>query len=128
MAFARFMRLISEQDEVQVFGDGEQTREFTFVSDAIDGTIKAATADVVGKVINLGGGSRASINHVLDSLENISGMTVERRNLPSAPGDPRHTGASIDLARERLHWEPRVTLLEGLRKQWQWFTETLNAG
>jgi UDP-glucose 4-epimerase len=126
MAFARFMRAIVEQGEIDVLGDGEQTREFTFVSDAVDGTVKAATADVVGQVINLGGGSRVSINRVFSSLESISRMTVRRRNLPSAPGDPRHTGASINLARERLGWEPRVLFLEGLTKQWQWFNETVS--
>jgi UDP-glucose 4-epimerase len=126
MAFARFMRAIVEQGEIDVFGDGEQTREFTFVSDVVDGTVRAATADVVGQVINLGGGSRVSINQVLQSIEDISRMTVGRRKLPAAPGDPRHTGASINLARERLGWEPRVSFLDGLTEQWRWFTEMPN--
>jgi UDP-glucose 4-epimerase len=126
MAFARFMRAIVEQGEIDVFGDGEQTREFTFVSDVVDGTVRAAAADVVGQVINLGGGSRVSINRVLQSIEDISRMTVRRRKLPAAPGDPRHTGASINLARERLGWEPRVSFLDGLTEQWRWFTEMPN--
>jgi UDP-glucose 4-epimerase len=124
MAFARFMRAIEAQDEIEVFGDGEQTREFTFVTDVVDGTIKAATADVVGQVINLGGGSQVTINHVLESLETVSRMKARRRTMPSAPGDPRHTGASTNLARERLGWEPRVSFIEGLTQQWRWFSET----
>ncbi|HEV2036373.1 MAG TPA: NAD-dependent epimerase/dehydratase family protein [Candidatus Dormibacteraeota bacterium] len=123
MAFARFMQALSDGDEIEVYGDGEQTREFTFVSDAVEGTIRAAGADVVGQVFNLGGGSRATVNQVLATLEEISGIKVRRQSLPAAPGDPRHTGASINLARERLGWEPRVSLREGLAKQWQWFQE-----
>jgi nucleoside-diphosphate-sugar epimerase len=121
MAFARFMRALSDGQEIEVYGDGEQTREFTYVSDAVEGTIKAAGADVIGQVFNLGGGSRVTVNQVLATLEEISGMEVRRQNLPAAPGDPRHTGASINLARERLGWEPRVSLRDGLDKQWRWF-------
>jgi UDP-glucose 4-epimerase len=121
MAFARFMRAIAHDQAIEVFGDGEQTREFTYVSDAVEGTIKAATADVAGQVLNLGGGSRASINEVLGALESVSGIKIRRQNLPAAPGDPRHTGAAIELARERLHWQPIVSLLDGLTKQWRWY-------
>jgi UDP-glucose 4-epimerase len=124
MAFARFMQALVDNDEIEVFGDGEQTREFTFISDAVEGTVKAASADVTGQVFNLGGGSRVTVNRVLATLEDISMIKVRRQNLPAAPGDPRHTGASINLARERLGWEPRVSLREGLTKQWQWFQET----
>jgi len=124
MAFSRFMKALYDEDEIEVFGDGEQTREFTFVSDAVDGTVKAARADVVDQVFNLGGGSRVTVNQVLATLEQISGKTVRRRYLPALPGDPRHTGASINLARERLGWEPRVSLRDGLARQWQWFLET----
>ncbi|HEY2597967.1 MAG TPA: NAD-dependent epimerase/dehydratase family protein [Candidatus Dormibacteraeota bacterium] len=121
MAFSRFMQAMSDGEDIEVFGDGDQTREFTYVSDAVDGTIKAATADVVGQIFNLGGGSRVTVNKVLATLEEISGLSVRRQNLPAALGDPRHTGASINLARERLGWEPRVSLAEGLAKQWEWF-------
>jgi UDP-glucose 4-epimerase len=121
MAFSRFMQALVDGEPIEVFGDGEQTREFTYVSDAVEGTIKAATADVVGQVVNLGGGSRVTINRVLATLEDISRAKARRKTLPAAPGDPRHTGASINLARERLGWEPRVSLREGLTKQWEWF-------
>lgn len=124
MAFCRFMEALVENQEIGIFGDGEQTREFTYISDAIDGTVKAASADVTGQIINLGGGSRVSVNRVLDTLEDISQIKARRKYLPVAPGDPRHTGASINLARERLGWEPRVSLRDGLTKQWRWFQET----
>src|SRR5438034_2379588 len=124
MAFVRFMDALVEGHEIEIYGDGEQTGEFTFVSDAVDGTVKAASADVVGQIVNLGGGSRVTINRVLATLEDISRLEAHRKFLPAAPGDPRHTGASINVARERLGWEPRVALREGLAKQWQWFQET----
>jgi len=123
MAFCRFMQALVDDQEIEIFGDGEQTREFTYVSDAVDGTVKAASADVVGQVINLGGGSRVTVNRVVDTLEEISRIKARRRRLPAAPGDPRHTGASINLARERLGWEPRVSLREGLARQWEWFQQ-----
>ena len=124
MAFWRFMEALVENQEIGIFGDGEQTREFTYVSDAVEGTVKAASADVLGQIINLGGGSRVTVNRVLDTLEDITKLKARRNYLPVAPGDPRHTGASINVARERLGWEQRVSLREGLTKQWQWFQET----
>ena len=121
------MQALVDRDSIEVFGDGEQTREFTYVSDAVEGTIKAATADVTGQVFNLGGGNRVTINGVLQTLEDISGIKVRKRMMPAVPGEPRHTGASINLARERLGWEPRVSLRDGLAKQWQWFQATRKA-
>src|SRR5256885_16424185 len=124
MAFWRFMEALVENQEIGIFGDGEQTREFTYVSDAVEGTGKAASAGVVGQIINLGGGSRVTVNRVLDTLEDITKLKARRQYLPGAPGEPRHTGASINLPRERMGWEPRVSLREGLTKQWQGFQET----
>ena len=88
----------------------------------IEKALSYASADETD--INLGGGSRVTVNRVLDTLEDISKLKARRKYLPVAPGDPRHTGASINVARERLGWEPRVSLREGLTKQWQWFQET----
>jgi UDP-glucose 4-epimerase len=128
MAFARFMQALVDREAIEVFGDGEQTREFTYITDAIEGTLKAASADVTGQVFNLGGGSRSTINGVLATLEDISGLKARKQMLPAVAGEPRHTGASINLARERLGWEPRVSLREGLTKQWEWFQANRNAG
>ncbi len=81
-----FMQALADGEPIEVFGDGEQTREFTYVSDAVEGTIKAAAADVVGMVFNLGGGSRVTVNKVLATLEEISHLEVRRESLPAAPG------------------------------------------
>src|SRR5207253_1976335 len=109
-AISRFMQALIQGDEIEVHGDGEQTRDFTFVSDAVEATVRSATADVVGDVLNIGGGSRSTINDVLDTLAEISGNTIRRRYFAGAPLDQRHAAASINLARWRLSWEPRVSL------------------
>ncbi|TMC81935.1 MAG: NAD-dependent epimerase/dehydratase family protein [Chloroflexi bacterium] len=121
MAVSRFMRALVTGEEIEINGDGEQTRDFTFVDDAVTATVRSATADVAGKVLNIGGGSRSTINAVLAALEEISGTRVGRRYLPSGAADQRHAAASINLAREGLGWEPRVTLRKGLTSQWSWF-------
>ena len=104
MAFVRFMKALVDDAEIEIFGDGEQTRDFTYVSDAVDATVRAASADVAGQIVNIGGGSRVTVNRVLDTLEEITGLKARRKLLPAAPGDPReHVLEGID----RLHAEPR---------------------
>ena len=123
MAISRFMRALAGGYEIEIHGDGEQTRDFTFIDDAVDATIRSATADAVGQVLNVGGGSRSSINAVLAALEDLAGTRVRRRYLPGADADQRHAASSINLARQRLGWEPRVGLRNGLERQWSWFQQ-----
>lgn len=120
MAISRFALALIEGRAVEISGDGVQTRDFTYVDDVIEATLRAATADVVGEVINIGGGSRSTINAVLDTLEEISGRRVFRTQLPASRADQRHSCASINVARRRLGWEPRVALRVGLARQWDW--------
>lgn len=121
MAISRFMHALVGGEEIEIRGDGEQTRDFTYVDDVIEATIRAAEAEVVGEVVNIGGGSRTSINSVLSTLEDISGRCVRVRHLNAAVADQRHAVASINVARQRLGWEPRVSLGAGLANQWSWF-------
>jgi nucleoside-diphosphate-sugar epimerase len=123
MAVARFIHALTRGEEIEVFGDGEQTREFTFVSDAVEAAIKAAGAATLSKTFNIGSGSRATVNQVLAALEQITNRTAHKRHLPATPEDHRHTGASINQARHELSWEPRVALRDGLARQWSWFCE-----
>ena len=121
MAIARFITGLVDGTPVEIYGDGEQTRDFTYVADVVEATLRAATANVSGKILNIGGGSRATVNAVLGLLEEISGSTSHRSYLSSVPEDHRHGGASINLARQYLAWEPRVSLRDGLARQWAWF-------
>jgi len=121
LMIARAMRALSEGRPFDVYGDGEQTRELTYVSDAVQGTILAAELGTPGDVYNLGGGTSLTVNQVLDLLSQIAGRELERRYVDRQAGDHRRAGASIERARTELGWEPRTGLHEGLVSQWTWF-------
>lgn len=127
MAISRFIQALSAGEEIEIHGDGEQTRDFTFVDDVVEATVLSATAGAGLEVLNIGGGSRSTINDLLASLQEVSGRTVRRRYMPSPAPAERHAAASINLARLRLGWEPRVALREGLARQWRASTRGLAA-
>src|SRR5260370_34663370 len=102
MAISRFMRALARGDEIEINGDGKQTRDFTFIDDAVEATVRSATADVVGEVLNVGGGSRSTINSVLAVLEDVTSTRVRRRYLPGAAAHQRHAAGSIKLTRQRF--------------------------
>jgi nucleoside-diphosphate-sugar epimerase len=100
-----------------VHGDGEQTRDFTFVADAVRANLAAAdAAKAPGHVINVAGGRRTSLNALLAAIQALVGSRVEPRHVPPRPGDVRHSLADIGRARALLDWEPQVPLEEGLRR------------
>ncbi len=120
MAFHRFIRAWLGGKEIEVYGDGEQTRDFTFVDDAVEANVLAIRHAKPGAVYNIGGGSRVTVNHVLDLIGQILGGRGEVRFEKARPGDARHTAAEIGKAREEIHYQPRVPLEEGLRRQIDW--------
>ncbi len=120
MAFHRFIRALLAGDPVTVYGDGEQTRDFTFVADAVAANLAAAERGVPGTAYNVGGGSRVSVNDVLARLARLAGKPLRLDRRPPQPGDPRDTGADIALAGRDLGWRPHVTLDEGLARQVAW--------
>ncbi len=116
MAQFRFMRWIDDGSEIQLFGDGTQARDFTYVDDIAKGSI-AALKDVGFEVINLGGGNNPiSINDMIKTLENNIGKKAIIKNLPFHKADMKTTWADISKAKSLLGWEPKVALEEGLRK------------
>lgn len=121
MAFHRFFRAILEQQALPVFGNGLQSRDFTYVDDIVAGTLAAATAEgAVGGVFNLGGGSRITLNDLLTLMARITGASLRiERQAPQA-GDVRHTWADIARARQVLGFQPQVDLTTGLRREWAW--------
>jgi UDP-glucose 4-epimerase len=120
MAFQRFFAAVKQGRPITVYGDGEQTRDFTFVSDAVGATIAAAKQGVPGGVYNIGGGSRVTVNHVLDLIGKVSGRQVAIHREPAQKGDVRHTYADTTAARRDLGFVPRVSLEEGLTQQYRW--------
>jgi len=125
MGFHKFLRATILGEPIAVFGDGEQTRDFTFVQDAVTATIAAGTKGVPGRVYNIGGGSRVSVNEVLDLIGRIAGRRPGVRVDPAQKGDMRHTYADTSLARADLGFAPAVKLEEGLTAEYQWLTEIL---
>ena len=125
MGFHIFLRAAILGTPISVYGDGEQTRDFTFVADAVTATIAAATRGVPGRVYNIGGGSRVSINQVLDMIGRVSGRRPVLLGDTARKGDMRHTYADTSLARAHLGFAPAVGLEEGLAAEHKWLAETL---
>jgi UDP-glucose 4-epimerase len=128
MGFHRFIRAALQDRPILVYGDGEQTRDFTYVADAVEANWLALGPGAVGQVVNIGGGSRSSVNQVLTTLEGILGRPIRREQRPPQPGDVRHTWADTSRARDRLGFSPRVSLPEGLARQVEWLRKEASFG
>jgi UDP-glucose 4-epimerase len=121
MAFNLFCRAALQGKRIQVFGDGRQTRDFTFVDDVVQATRAAATIpNLEGRVYNIGGGARVGLSQAISVLEELVGKSIGVDRLPPLPGDVRDTGADIDRARADLNYEPVTDLRNGLSAQLQW--------
>ena len=121
MAFHKFLRAIYTGETIEIYGDGEQTRDFTFVSDAVQANILAMTRGEPGSYFNIGGGSRVTVNQCLELLDQIVDREVKVRYTKRQHGDVRHTWADTSAAHEVLGFQPQVSLAEGLRAEEQWF-------
>jgi UDP-glucose 4-epimerase len=119
MGFHRFIRCLLEDRPIPVYGDGTQTRDFTYVSDIVEGFVSAIEAPG-GEVFNLGGGSRVVLDDVLRLLGDIMGKPALTKREAAQAGDVRDTWASLEHAREALGYEPRVSLEQGLRREAAW--------
>ena len=123
MAFHRFLQATRRGDSISLFGDGNQTRDFTFVADAVAATVAAGLRGVPGRVYNIGGGSRVSMHDVIEIIGRVAG----RRPLVDADlaqkGDMRHTYADTALARADLGFAPSVSLEEGLAAEYRWLSD-----
>jgi nucleoside-diphosphate-sugar epimerase len=123
MAMHRFLKGALIGGEITLYDDGEQTRDFTYVSDVVAANLAAAERADGGDVFNIGGGSRVSLNHVLATIEAISSRPLRVKRDSRQKGDVRHTAADSTRARERLGFRPAVPLAEGLRREWEWIRE-----
>jgi nucleoside-diphosphate-sugar epimerase len=120
MFFHLFMRALRRGDEVPLFDDGEQTRDFTFCHDVVDGIVAAAKYPGQGEVFNVGGGSQVSLMNAIALVEKITGRKAKLKRSDRQKGDVRHTKARLDQARAKLGYSPRVSLEQGLEAQWNW--------
>lgn len=120
MGFHRFLRATARGDAITVYGDGEQTRDFTYVHDAVAATVAAALRGVAGRVYNIGGGSRVTINEVFEMIGRVTGRTPRLTVDPAQKGDMRHTYADTSLAQADLGFKPSVGLEEGIAAEYTW--------
>lgn len=123
MFFHILMRGLLRNEEVPLYDDGEQTRDFTYCADIVDGLIAAALYPGCGEVFNLGGGSEVSLLHAIAVAEKIAGSKAKLRRFDRQRGDVRHTRARLDQARNKLGYAPKVGLKEGLAAQWNWLRQ-----
>jgi UDP-glucose 4-epimerase len=124
MGFNRFFSAILDDRPLTQYGDGLQTRDFTYVGDAAWATHTAALRGVPGRVYNIGGGSRVSLKDVFDLFGRVTGRTLRIDRQPSQKGDMRDTYADTTLARTDLGFQPSVNLEEGLRTMYKWMEAT----
>ena len=124
MAFHKFIKAALKGSPVTLYGDGEQTRDFTYVTDAVAATIAAGDKGVPGRAYNVGGGSRVSVNGLFEILGRIHGSPLTIRREPSQKGDMRDTFADSSLAQQDLGFVPRVSLEEGLEAEYRWLASS----
>jgi UDP-glucose 4-epimerase len=122
MGFARFFHAVTRGEAVAQFGDGRQTRDFTFVADAVTATVAAATRGKPGGAYNIGGGSRVELLHVFELIDRITGRRVRVERTETQRGDMRDTYADTSRATADLAFVPTFGLEEGLRAQYDWMT------
>jgi len=120
MGFFRFLRAAARGETVHQFGDGRQTRDFTFVADAVAATVAAADRGTPGGVYNIGGGSRVELLAVFELIRRVTGRPMRVEPIDAQRGDMRDTYADTTRAREDLAFAPTTTLEEGLRAQYKW--------
>jgi nucleoside-diphosphate-sugar epimerase len=123
-----FMTCLLERRSPTIFGDGEQSRDFTYVEDVVSLLLKAssAPASVLGKVFNAGNGNRYTLNQTWDLLQKIEGVTLPPRYGPPRPGDVRHSQADTTAAVRELGHAPRFSFEDGLRLTLEWYRASLS--
>ena len=119
---SRFMLAVLKDEPLVIYGDGEQSRDFTYVDNVVDETLLACeAAGASGKVFNGGTGARITLNEVVKLLEKVTGEKIQTKHDPPRAGDIRDSQADVSLARKILGYEPRVLFEEGLKRTWEWY-------
>jgi UDP-glucose 4-epimerase len=120
MAFHRFLKAARDGQEMPVFGDGRQTRDFTYVADVVSAVRAAPLSGRLGSVYNVGGGERIALNEVLRLIETVTARPLRIRRQETQKGDMRDTFADTAAARRELGFRSTVPLAEGLAREWEW--------
>jgi nucleoside-diphosphate-sugar epimerase len=120
MALARIVEALARGSSFELFGDGLQSRSFTYVADGVEATMAAMDRAPTGSVYNVGGGEEATMRDAIATLERVSGRTLELVESPAAAGDVRRTSADATRIGRDLGWCATTRLDDGLRAQWEW--------
>lgn len=120
MALMRIVDALARGSSFELYGDGLQSRSFTYVADGVEATIAAMESASAGALYNVGGGAEATMREVIATLERVSGRTLELVEQPAAAGDVRRTSADTRRIEQDLGWHATTPLEDGLRAQWEW--------
>ncbi|MDA8195814.1 MAG: NAD-dependent epimerase/dehydratase family protein [Actinomycetota bacterium] len=123
MGFRKFIKAALSNETIEIYGDGNQSRDFTYVRDIVEATLAAAEAKESGLAINVGGGSIVTIRRVLELISHQLGRDIDVSFGPFAKGDVMHTGADLSLARRVLNYNPKYTIEEGIGLEFSYFKE-----
>ena len=122
MGINKFVRAILNEEEINIYGNGMQTRDFTFVDDAIEANILAAKSNSVGEVFNVGGGNRINVNDLINTIENILEKQANLNYIKMQKGDVKDTLADVSKIEKELRWKPKINIYNGMKKYIDWYT------
>lgn len=125
MAFHKFLKAVITGGEIEVYGTGEQTRDFTYIGDAVEANLAALSSGLNGEAYNIGGGSRIKLIECIRLIEELSGQKANLRFGDSQRGDARHTYADVTKAKRDFQYSPQVGIREGLTQHYDWLKNNL---
>lgn len=120
MAFHRFLKAVLDDKPISVFGDGKQTRDFSYIDDVIEATVAALKKAKIGETYNIGGGCPKKLEEVLPLIEDICQKKLKISWQEKEKGDVPHTFASIEKAKKDFHYSPKTEMYDGLKEEWHW--------
>ncbi len=123
MAFHKFGRALLEEEEITIYGDGEQSRDFTYIEDVVAANLLAAESDLTDEILNIGGGSQVVLREVIELMEELSGKEARLKYISDQHGDVKHTRASTKKARYLLGFKPQWNLRQGLAEEIDWLSK-----
>ncbi len=120
MAFHKFFKSMLEDKEVYLYGDGKQTRDFTYITDIVEACFSCLNNSKKGEIYNIGGGNRQKLEDIFPVMEDICQKKIKIVQKNKQKGDVLHTYADIEKAEKDLNYSPEITVQEGLKKEWEW--------
>jgi len=123
MAIHKFIKAILNGDQITIYGDGTQTRDFTYVQDVVNANILAAKDRVEGEIFNIGGGNRITVNDLIKEIENLTGKIAKVNYIEKQKGDVEDTWADTQKAQQILGWKAETGIIQGLEKYISWVME-----